>query len=94
MQCNKKTCAVLVHSIGLNSLLFHISLHLHVPEVICLAMCDIHEIQFEAPVCFHRVAKLLTGCIALFLLKAPQLQESLCRTSRVILSLFKYLSQT
>ena len=66
-------CAVLVHSIGLNSLLFHISFHLHVPEVPRLAMCDIHVIQFEcvAQVCFYRVAKQLTGCIALFLLKTP-----------------------
>lgn len=88
--------AVLVHSIGLNSLLFYIPLHLHVPEVPRLAKCNIHVKQFEcvAPVCFHRVAKQLTGCIALFLLKTPQLQESLCKTSRVILSLFKYLSQT
>lgn len=63
--------AVLVHSIGLNSLLFYIPLHLYVPEVPRLAMSDIHVIQFEcvAPVCFHRVAKLLTGCIALFFAK-------------------------
>lgn len=88
--------AVLVHSIGLNSLLFYIPLHLHAPEVPRLAMCNIHVKQFEcvAPVCFHRVAKQLTGCITLFLMKTPQLQESLCKTSRVILSLFKYLSQT